>query len=60
MGILSELSYDIEQLYIEGMSNQRIAEELGVPLSVVEGWMISQNLSNTEESEYDPYNTVNS
>jgi uncharacterized protein YjcR len=60
MNILSELSYDIEQLYIEGMSNQRIAEELGVTLSVVEGWMISQNLSNTEESEYDPYNTVNS
>jgi orotate phosphoribosyltransferase-like protein len=60
MNILSDLSYDIEQLYIEGMSNQRIAKELNIGLEVVEGWLMAQSLSNDQTSDYDPYNTVNS
>ena len=60
MNILSDLSYDIEQLYIEGMSNQRIATELNIGLEVVEGWLMAQSLSNDQTSDYDPYNTVNS
>jgi orotate phosphoribosyltransferase-like protein len=60
MNILSDLSYDIEQLYIEGMSNQRIAKELNIGLEVVEGWLMAQSLNNDQTSEYDPYNTVNS
>lgn len=58
MNKMNDLSYDIEQLYIEGMSAKAIARELGCPKSMVEDWIKDMNCS--EEAVYDPYETVNS
>ena len=35
MSVMKDLSYDIEQLYIEGFNSRAIAEELGCPLEIV-------------------------
>lgn len=36
---MSELAYDIEQLYIEGLNAGQIARELGCPKELVLGWI---------------------
>jgi len=56
---LSDLAYDIEQLYIEGNSPQRIGVTLGIPLSMVNDWLIEVGVSGAEE-EYSPHSTINS
>jgi hypothetical protein len=48
---MAELSYDIEQLYIEGFSPKSIAVQLECPLSVVYDWLESCNIS---EDKVDP------
>jgi hypothetical protein len=58
MSKMAELSYDIEQLYIEGYSPKTIALQVGCPLELVYQWIESQNLS--EQEEFDPYDTINS
>ena len=58
MSKLAELAYDIEQLYIEGLSASAIAEELNCPIGVVKGWIEGHGLDECEE--LDPYNTINS
>jgi DNA-directed RNA polymerase specialized sigma24 family protein len=35
---LSKLAEGIEALFLLGLSKEEIAEELGTPLGVVEGW----------------------
>lgn len=55
---VAELAYDIEQLYIEGMSPKQIARTLGCPLEMVYDWIESEGLGADEE--LDPYNTINS
>ena len=67
---MSELAYDIEQLYIEGYSPKSIAVQLECPLSVVYDWLEETNVSDTkadaaewdelEADEYSPYDTINS
>lgn len=44
MSKLAELSYDIEQLYIEGLHPTKIARELDIPLSMVYDWLESQGV----------------
>ena len=56
---MSELAYDIEQLYIEGMSPKSIARVLECPLEVVYQWIEECGVDATEE-DLDPYNTINS
>ncbi len=58
MSKVAELAYDIEQLYIEGLSAREIAKELGCPLGIVKGWIEGNDLG--EDEELDPYNTINS
>ncbi len=58
MSKVAELAYDIEQLYIEGLSARDIAKELGCPLGIVKGWIDGNALGEAEE--LDPYNTINS
>lgn len=55
---MKDLAYDIEQLYIEGMSPKQIARTLGCPLEMVYDWIESESLGADEE--LDPYNTINS
>lgn len=61
MSKMAELSYDIEQLYIEGLSAKQIARELGCPKSIVEDWIREQSVADLPQEEaYDPFGTVNS
>ena len=56
---LKDLAYDIEQLFIDGLSARAIAEELNCPLGVVKGW-IEGNGCQSEDEELNPFNTINS
>jgi hypothetical protein len=57
MSAMSDLSYDIEQLYIDGHSAKMIAALLECPIELV-----LQQLSEmgVEDSDYSPYSTMNS
>ena len=59
---MAELSYDIEQLFLEGYSPKAISLELDVPLDIVYEWLENENVSKDEQlyADYDPYSTVNS
>jgi uncharacterized protein YjcR len=59
MSVMSELAYDIEQMYIEGYRPITIAGLLDCHVDLVYDWIESNGLS-AEESSYDPYDTVNS
>jgi hypothetical protein len=48
---MAELTYDIEQLYIEGYSPKSIAVRLGCPLTMVYDWLESNSL---QEEKIDP------
>ena len=56
MSKIAELAYDIEQLYIEGLSAARIARDLGCPKSIVEDWIKDQSVADAPQEEiYSPY-----
>ena len=59
MSKMAELSYDIEQLYIEGHSAKVIAIMLDCPIEIVLGQLEEMGVAD-EPQEYDPYNTLNS
>lgn len=58
MSQMKELSYDIEQLYIEGHSPRMIAVLLECPVEVVYEWLEQENINEDVEDEeiYSPYN----
>ncbi len=61
MSKVAELSYDIESLYIEGLSAKRIAAELNCPIEMVLGFLEEMGVADApQEEEYDPFSTVNS
>jgi hypothetical protein len=54
---MSELAYDIEQLYIEGFSAKNIAVQLNCPIDIVNGWLAEVGVAETPQEEvYSPYN----
>lgn len=59
---MSELAYDIEQLYIEGYSPKSIAMQLECPISMVYDWLEDTNIGELDVAEspqeeiYSPYN----
>ena len=54
MSKMSDLAYDIEQLYIEGFSPKTIAAMLECPIEIVYGWLKDTNVTDsTEENEYE-------
>jgi len=57
MSKMAELAYDIEQLYIEGLSAKRIAAELNCPIELVLGALEEMNVADApqEEEIYSPY-----
>ena len=57
MSKVAELAYDIEQLYIEGMSAWQIAQELDCPIGIVKGWIDGNGVADMpqEEEIYSPY-----
>lgn len=57
MSKMAELSYDIEQLYIEGMGAKRIAQILECPIEIVLGQLAEMGVADApQEEEYSPYN----
>jgi hypothetical protein len=58
MSVMSEVAYDIEQLYIEGEHPTKIAGQLGIPLSMVYAWLTETGVD--EDEEYSPHITINS
>jgi len=60
MSKMSELSYDIEQMYIEGFSARSIAVELKCPIDIVYGWIESNSVAENPQEELSPYETFNS
>jgi len=59
MSKMAELSYDIQELYIEGHSAKVIAIMLDCPLELVLGQLEEMGVADSSE-EYDPFNTLNS
>lgn len=55
---MSDLAYDIEQLYIEGHSAKMIARMLDCPVELVLGAIQEMGVSDSEE--YSPFDTINS
>ena len=60
MSKMSDLAYEIEQMYIEGFNGKSIAVELNVPyeevLKVLEGWSVRDVAETPQEEEvYSPY-----
>ena len=59
MSKMSDLSYDIQELYIEGHSARVIAIMLECPIELVLGALEDMGVADTQQ-EYDPFNTLNS
>jgi hypothetical protein len=55
MSKVKDLAYDIEQLFIDGLSAKSIATELDCPVEVVNQFLADFGVS-AEEEEYSPYN----
>ena len=60
MSAIKELAWDIEQLYIDGLSAAQIAEQLDCPLGVVKGWIEGNGVADALQEEFDPFETINS
>ena len=61
MSKMSELSYNIEQMYIEGFNAKSIAVQLSVPyeevLKVLDSWSVGDVADTPQDEEaYSPYN----
>jgi hypothetical protein len=56
MSKVAELAYDIEQLYIEGMSAKQIARTLECPIEIVLGALEEMGVADSPQEEvYSPY-----
>lgn len=53
MSNMSQLAYDIEQLYIEGLGVTAIATQLECPVAIVHDWINTEGVS-AQEQEQDP------
>jgi orotate phosphoribosyltransferase-like protein len=58
MSKMSDLSYDIEQLYIEGLNAGQIARELECPKELVLAWIADQSLKPFDEWPEDAQNRL--
>ena len=56
MSMMKDLSYDIQELYIEGFNSRAIAEELNCPIEIVLGALEEMNVADLPQDEpYSPY-----
>ena len=49
MSKMAELSYDIEQLYIEGYGPKAIAAQLSIPIDMVYNWLESNGVAEAQQ-----------
>ena len=59
MSAMSNLDYDIQELYIEGHSAKTIAMLLECPIEMVLGCLESMGVADSPQ-DFDPFNTLNS
>ena len=60
MSAIKDLAYDIEQLYIEGMSARMIALTLECPVEFVLGALEEMSVADSPQEDMSPYDTINS
>ena len=61
MSKVADLSYDIQELYIDGHGAKSIARILECPIEMVLSVLEDMGVADTpQEGDYDPYLTVNS
>jgi orotate phosphoribosyltransferase-like protein len=48
MSKVKDLAYDIEALYIEGLTEKNIAKTLDIPVEVVYAWLQENNIEDEE------------
>ena len=61
MSKMADLIYDVQELYIDGMSAKMIARTLDCPVETVLEILESFNVADTpQEDTFDPFDTVNS
>ena len=60
MSKMDDLIYDIEQLYIDGLSARQIADELNCPIKMVKDWIKRIGVADMPQEEYSPFDTINS
>ena len=60
MSKIKGLVYDIQEMYIDGMSAKGIASVLDIPMDQVLGVLESFGVADAPQGEFDPWNTVNS
>ena len=60
MSKVAELMYDIESLYIEGLSAKAIAAELNCPLELVLGALEEMGVADAPQEAFNPFDTINS
>jgi orotate phosphoribosyltransferase-like protein len=54
MSKVKELAYDIEQLFIEGLTEKNIAKTLDIPVEIVYAWMAENNVTDeVDAAEWD-------
>ena len=59
MSMMKDLSYDIQELYIEGFNSRAIAAELNCPIEIVLGALAEMSVGDSPE-DFSPFDTVNS
>jgi hypothetical protein len=57
MAELDLVSYDIEQLFLEGLTEKNIAKTLDIPVEYVYAWM---HMNGIGQEEFSPNATINS
>jgi len=60
MSKMADLSYDIQELYIEGHSAKTIAALLECPIELVLGELEEMGVADTPQEQYSPFDTMNS
>jgi hypothetical protein len=45
---LSDVAYDIEQLYIEGLTEKNISKTLDIPVEMVYDWLTTNGITEDE------------
>jgi hypothetical protein len=60
MSKMADLSYDIQELYIEGHSAKTIAALLDCPIEQVLGALEDMGVADTPQEDFSPYVSMNS
>jgi orotate phosphoribosyltransferase-like protein len=56
MSKIKDLAYDIEQLFIEGLTEKNIAKTLDIPVEDVYSWLAQHNIIEDEDAELEAFN----